>query len=307
MDLTVMHCESAPIISERPMFRSDYNRVGEAIRFIDAHVEAQPSLAEVANHLGLSPFHFQRLFHRWAGLTPKDFLQFLTLVRAKRHLAASTSLLETSFQVGLSGPGRLHDLFLSVEAMTPGEFKRGGEGLEIAWAVHPTPFGEALFACTARGLCGLSFIEENSSPLEELRLRWPAARLREASQLTAPVAAEVDRRMRGLTQRPLHLVLKGTPFQIQVWSALLRIREGETASYSRIAALAGSPSAVRAVGTALGANPIGYLIPCHRVIRNTGAIGDYRWGEQRKTMLLAVEAARRAGASAEAVSPEGRA
>src|SRR5262249_26601147 len=184
MNVTVMRCDDAPIISERPMFRSDYNRVGEAIRFIDAHVEGQPSLAEVANHLGLSPFHFQRLFHRWAGLTPKDFLQFLTLVRAKRHLAASTSLLETSFQVGLSGPGRLHDLFLSVEAMTPGDFKRGGEGLEIAWAVHPTPFSEALFACTTRGLCGLSFVEENGSPLDELRLRWPAAPLREAAQLT---------------------------------------------------------------------------------------------------------------------------
>src|SRR5215467_9839790 len=236
MNVTVMRCDDAPIISERPMFGSDYHRVGEAIRFIDAHVEDQPSLAEVADHLGLSPFHFQRLFRRWAGITPKDFLQFLTLVRAKRHLAASVSLLETSLQVGLSGPGRLHDLFLSVEAMTPGEFKRGAEGLEIVWGVHPTP---------------------------------------------------------------LHLVPKGTPFQIQVWSALLEIPEGETASYSRIAALAGSPSAVRAVGTALGANPIGYLIPCHRIIRSTGAVGDYRWGARRKTMLLAVEAARRAGASAE--------
>ena len=306
MDLTVMHCDGAPIISERPMFGSDYHRVGEAIRFIDAHLEDQPNLAEVAGHLGLSPFHFQRLFRRWAGITPKDFLQFLTLVRARRHLTASASVLETSFQVGLSGPGRLHDLFMSVEAMTPGEFKRGAEGLEIAWAVHPTPFGDALFACTPRGLCGLSFIEEDGSPLEELRLRWPAACLREAAQLTAPIAAEVGRRMRGLATSPLHLVLKGTPFQIQVWSALLQLPEGETASYSRIAALAGSPSAVRAVGTALAANPIGYLIPCHRVIRNTGAIGEYRWGTQRKRILLAVEAARRAGASAEAISQEGR-
>ena len=306
MNVTVMRCDDAPIISERPMFGSDYHRVGEAIRFIDAHVEDQPSLAEVADHLGLSPFHFQRLFRRWAGITPKDFLQFLTLVRAKRHLAASVSLLETSLQVGLSGPGRLHDLFLSVEAMTPGEFKRGAEGLEIVWGVHPTPFGDALFACTPRGLCGLSFIEENGLPLEELRLRWPASRLREAAQLTAPNAAEVGSRMRGLATSPLHLVLKGTPFQIQVWSALLEIPEGETASYSRIAALAGSPSAVRAVGTALGANPIGYLIPCHRIIRSTGAVGDYRWGARRKTMLLAVEAARRAGVSAEPISSEGR-
>ncbi len=307
MEATPMRCDDAAIISGSPMSGSDYHRIGEAIRFIDAHVEEQPSLAEVAGHLGLSRFHFQRLFRRWAGITPKDFLQFLTLVRAKQQLAASASLLETSLRIGLSGPGRLHDLFLSIEAITPGEFKRGGTGLEIAWGVHPTPFGDAVFASTRRGLCGLSFVEGNGSPWEELRQRWPEARLREGAHLTRPIAAEVVSRMRGLATKPLQLVLKGTPFQVQVWAALLQIPEGGVASYRRVAALAGMPSATRAVGSALGANPIGYLIPCHRVIRDTGAIGDYHWGAQRKAMLLAVEAARRASALPNAVGRERRA
>ncbi len=280
------------IMSERPMFGSDYHRIAEAIRFIESRVEEQPSLSDVANHLGLSPFHFQRLFRRWAGITPKDFLQFLTLANAKRQLAASTSLLETSLAVGLSGPGRLHDLFLSIEAVTPGEFKRGGAGLEIAWAVHPTPLGDALVATTPRGLCGLSFVEARDSAREELQARWPAARLREDANLTAATANEVARRMRGLTHKPLRLVLKGTPFQIQVWTALLSIPEGQVTSYRGLALRAGAPSAARAVGTALGANPIGYLIPCHRVIRETGAIGDYHWGVQRKAIVLALESAR---------------
>jgi AraC family transcriptional regulator of adaptative response/methylated-DNA-[protein]-cysteine methyltransferase len=299
---TAMRRDDPPIMSDRPMFGSDYHRIAEAIRFIESRVEEQPSLRDVASHLGLSPFHFQRLFRRWAGITPKDFLQFLTLGRAKRQLAASTNLLETSMTVGLSGPGRLHDLFLSLEAVTPGEFKRGGAGLEIAWGVHPTPLGDALFATTGRGLCGLFFVEARDSAREELRARWPAARLREDANLTAPTANEVARRMRGLTHKPLRLVLKGTPFQIQVWAALLSIPEGQVTSYRGLALRSGAPSAARAVGTALGANPIGYLIPCHRVIRETGAIGDYRWGGQRKAILLALESARshaRAPSSAE--------
>lgn len=280
------------IMSERAMTGSDYHRIAEAIRFIESRVEDQPSLSDVASHLGLSPFHFQRLFRRWAGITPKDFLQFLTLARAKRQLAASTSLLETSLNVGLSGPGRLHDLFLSIEAVTPGEFKRGGAGLEIAWAVHPTPLGDALVATTPRGLCRLSFVEAKDSAVDELQASWPSARLREDADLTAPTANEVARRMRGLTHKPLRLVLKGTPFQIQVWVALLSIPEGQVTSYRGLALRARMPSAVRAVGTALGANPIGYLIPCHRVIRETGVIGDYRWGAQRKAIVLALESAR---------------
>ncbi len=290
---TTMRGTPFPITTVHPMTGSDYHRIAEAIRFIESRVEEQPGLDEIACRAGLSAFYFQRLFCRWAGITPKDFLQFLTLVRAKRELAASTSVLETSLKVGLSGPGRLHDLFLSLEAVTPGEFKRGGAGLEIAWAVHPTPLGEALVATTPRGLCGLSFVNGSDAALEELRARWPEARLREASDGTAPLANEVVQRMRGLATKPLRLVLKGTPFQIQVWRALLAIPEGEVTSYRRLAALAGAPTAARAVGAAVGANPIACLIPCHRVIRETGALGDYHWGAPRKATLLALEAARR--------------
>jgi AraC family transcriptional regulator of adaptative response/methylated-DNA-[protein]-cysteine methyltransferase len=305
---TAMHLNHSSIMSGRRMIGSDYHRIAEAIRFIESRVEEQPTLNEVARHLGLSPFHTQRLFRRWAGITPKDFLQFLTLVRAKRQLASSSSLLDASIRVGLSGPGRLHDLFLTLEAVTPGEFKRGGAGLTISWAIHPTPFGEALFATTERGLCGLSFVDETNGALEELRTRWPEARLHQSSDLTAAVASQIAERMRGLAREPLRLVLKGTPFQIQVWAALLTIPEGQVTSYRRLAELAGVPTAARAVGSAVGANPIGYLIPCHRVIRETGAIGEYRWGSQRKTILLAVEAARgQARGRSDALVREGRA
>jgi AraC family transcriptional regulator of adaptative response/methylated-DNA-[protein]-cysteine methyltransferase len=289
---TAVRRSSNPITYSPAMFGSDYHRVSQAIRFIESRVEEQPGLSDIARHLGLSPFHFQRLFRRWAGITPKDFLQFLTLARAKRELAASRSLLEASLCVGLSGPGRLHDLFLSLESVTPGDFKRQGAGLEIDWAVHPTPFGDALFAATKRGLCGLAFVDSRASALEELRTRWPGAELRESSALTSAVAREVSSRMRGLATTPLHLVLKGTPFQVQVWTALLGIPEGQVASYRSISALVGAPTAARAVGAALGANPIAYLIPCHRVIRETGEMADYRWGVRRKSILLAVEAAR---------------
>jgi AraC family transcriptional regulator of adaptative response/methylated-DNA-[protein]-cysteine methyltransferase len=290
------------------MVGSHYHRIAEAIRFIDSRVEQQPNLTELARHLGLSPFHVQRLFRRWAGITPKDFLQFLTLLRAKRQLAGSSSLLETSFTVGLSGPGRLHDLFLSLEAVTPGDFKRGGAGLTIWWGIHPTPFGDALVASTERGLCALSFVDRSSSALEELRGRWPEARLRQSDGQTKGLADEISGRMRGLASQPLKLVLKGTPFQIQIWSALLSIPEGKVISYQGLATLAELPSAARAVGNAVGANPIGYLIPCHRVIRETGAIGEYHWGPPRKTILLAVEAARRhVRASPQDLVQEGRA
>jgi len=282
-----------PISTNHPMTGSDYHRIAEAIRFIESRVEEQPDLEEISRHLGLSPFHFQRLFRQWAGITPKDFLQFLTLVRAKRKLSGSMSLLEASLSVGLSGPGRLHDLFISLEAVSPGDYKRGGAGLDIEWAVQTTPFGEALFAMTQRGLCGLSFLDGSHSALDELRGRWPGARLLERPELISPVAAEIAGRMRGLAKKPLRLVLKGTPFQIQVWTALLAIPEGAVTSYRRLAAFAGVPTAARAVGAAVGSNPIAYLIPCHRVIRETGAIGEYRWGAERKTTLLALETARR--------------
>lgn len=277
------------------MNRSDYSRVEAAIRYLEDHAQDQPSLGELARHVGLSEFHFQRLFRRWAGVTPKDFLQCLTLSHAKALLAESASLLETSQEVGLSGPGRLHDLFLTLESMTPGDYKRGGRGLAIHWGIHPTPFGEALFAATERGLCGLSFLEEEDPgmALAELRGRWPEATLAQAPVRTAPIAQAVASRMRGEPATPLALLLAGSPFQVQVWKAMLAIPEGRLASYQGLARLAGAPGASRAVGTAAAHNPIGYLIPCHRVIRSTGALGGYHWGGLRKQALLAVEGARR--------------
>ncbi len=274
---------------------SDFQRVAEAIRFVDAHAVEQPGLAEVARRLGLSEFHFHRLFRRWAGVTPKDFLQVLTLARAKRLLADSASLLDASLTLGLSGAGRLHDLFLGLEAMTPGAFKNGGAGLTIDWKILPTPFGDALFAATGKGLCALAFVDgaEAAAPTEFLHSRWPAARFRENRAGVAAYAREVSARMRGAVERPLSLAPRGTAFQVKVWQALLAIPEGRVTTYREIAAAIGQPSAVRAVGAAVGANPIAYLIPCHRVIRATGAVGDYRWGAERKTALLAVEGARR--------------
>ncbi len=276
------------------MSGSDYSRVEQAIRYLEAHVQEQPSLSDLAGQVGLSEFHFQRLFHRWAGVTPKAFLQCLTLARAKALLADSRSLLDTSLELGLSGTGRLHDLFLGLEAMTPGEFKRAGEGLAIQWGVHATPFGEALFALAPRGLCGLSFLDAASRTraVADLQARWPEARLVEDSRQTEPYADEVVARMQGAPSRPLALVLKGSVFQVKVWEGLLAIPEGGVASYQGLAQCIGAPKASRAVGTALSLNPIGYLIPCHRVIRTTGAVGEYRWGATRKQALLGVEGAR---------------
>jgi AraC family transcriptional regulator of adaptative response/methylated-DNA-[protein]-cysteine methyltransferase len=276
------------------MSGSDYGRVEQAIHYLEAHAHEQPSLSELARQVGLSEFHFQRLFRRWAGVTPKDFLQCLTLNRAKALLAASSSLMETSLELGLSGTGRLHDLFLSLEAMTPGEFKRAGQGLTIQWGIHATPFGEALFAVTPRGLCGLSFLEaeDRTTAVAHFQARWPEARLVENSRQTEPFAAEVVSRMQGVMARPLALVLKGSPFQTKVWEGLLTIPEGGVTSYQGLARAIGSPNASRAVGTALAMNPIGYLIPCHRVIRASGAVGEYHWGTVRKQALLGVERAR---------------
>jgi AraC family transcriptional regulator of adaptative response/methylated-DNA-[protein]-cysteine methyltransferase len=275
---------------------SDYHRIAEAIRFIEANVEGQPRLDDVAAHLGLSPFHTQRLFLRWAGVSPKDFLQHLTLGRAKSELLASASLLDASHAVGLSGPGRLHDLFLGLEAMTPGEFKRGAEGVTIAWAIHPTPFGDALFGATARGLAALTFVDADddaeSRAVADLAARWPHATLREDAVFTRPYADEVARRMRGEVGAPLALVLKGTPFQVQVWRALLEVPEGRVTTYGDLATRLEIGGASRAIGNACGQNPIAFLIPCHRVLRATGAVGDYRWDPLRKRALLAAEAAR---------------
>lgn len=275
----------------------DYARVEAALRFIEANVTRQPSLAEIAAHVHLSPFHFDRLFSRWAGTSPQRFLKFLTKEYAKQLLVERRTLPEVSDAAGLSSPGRLHDLFVTYEAFSPGEYRAGGAGLPIAYGLHPTPFGPALLAQTARGICHLSFLDDpDPAPaLAALRLDWPEARLEENPAATAGVLKAI---FSGKPNPPLPLVLRGTNFQIKVWEALLTIPAGQVACYEDVAAALGQPTAQRAVGTAIGRNPIAYLIPCHRVIQKLGTTGQYRWGSLRKRALLGWEAARAAGSEA---------
>jgi AraC family transcriptional regulator of adaptative response/methylated-DNA-[protein]-cysteine methyltransferase len=243
--------------------------------------------------MGLSPFHAQRLFTRWAGVSPKRFLGLLTLEHAKSLLRGEESVLGAAYEVGLSGGSRLHDLFVSLEAITPGEYKAMGEGLVLRWGVHETPFGPALLVASERGLARLDFLEARrlDDALIEARADWPLSRFVEDPEVTRPhVAAAFGA---GGEDAPLRLFAKGTPFQIQVWRALLKVPRGATVAYGDLAAELGRPGAARAVGRACGANRIGVLIPCHRVIRETGALGGYQWGIERKQAVLAWETARR--------------
>ena len=278
-------------ISWTSMQASDYQRVESAIRYLEEHAGRQPDLAELAAYVGLSPTHFQRLFKRWAGVSPKRFLQFVTLEHAKELLRDSTSILDTSYEVGLSGPGRLHDLFVNTEAVTPGQYKAFGDGIEVRWGIHQSPFGDCLLAQTERGVCHLSFSDGDASAnLERLRHDWRRSRVVEDEIGTR----ETLRHVFGRTppETPLPLLLKGTNFQIKVWNALLRIPEGALLSYSDLAEHVCTPRATRAVASAIGANPVSYLIPCHRVLRKTGALGGYAWGPTRKRVMLGWEAAR---------------
>ena len=275
------------------MSAKDYHLVEQAIRFLDRNAGRQPELREIAASVGLSEFHFQRLFQRWAGVSPKRFLQFQAAQEAKRVLAETGDLLDASYDAGLSGPGRLHDLMVSVEAMSPGEYKRRGAGIRISWGVHASPFGDCLLGVTERGVCALDFLEPDSESdaLERLRATWENARIEHAPATTADVAARIfaaDAKQ----QAPLALLVKGTNFQIKVWEALLRIPAGRITTYAGLAGSIGRPRAARAAGSAVAANHIGYLIPCHRVIRSTGAFGEYRWGPMRKRILLGAELAR---------------
>ncbi|QRK10467.1 methylated-DNA--[protein]-cysteine S-methyltransferase [Archangium violaceum] len=276
------------------MATSDYARIEQAILYLDAHAREQPSLDDVAAHVGLSPFHFQRLFTRWAGISPKRFLQVHTLVSARRLLAERHSVLDTSYAVGLSGGGRLHELFVTLTAMTPGEFKQGGEGLTVRYGIHPSPFGDCLIATCERGICGLHFLSDESAEeaLVSLRAQWPRATFVESRDATAAWAERIFPSRPPREPTPLSVLVKGTPFQVQVWQALLRISPGHVATYEDIARSIGNPNAVRAVGSAVGDNPVALLIPCHRVLRKTGAFGDYRWGPARKKVMLAWESLR---------------
>ncbi len=270
----------------------DYARVAEAISFIEENQPHQPNLEDVADAMGLSPFHAQKVFTRWAGVSPKRLLAILTHAEARQALDEGLPLLDAAFDAGLSGPGRLHDLFVTVEAMTPGEVKRKGEGLEIRYGYHDTPFGAGLYMVTPRGLCGLAFVDPGTetAALEDMRARWPNATYVSDPAATAGFAARAF--STDTHHEPLRVHLGGTPFQLQVWRALLEIPFGEIASYTDIAKKVGTEKAVRAVGSAVGRNPISFLIPCHRVLRQTRALGGYHWGLTRKKALLAWEAAR---------------
>lgn len=265
-----------------------YAVIARAIAAIAENTRGQPSLEEVAASVGLSPAHFQRVFSQWVGVSPKRYQQYLTLDHARRLLAERHSVLETAYAAGLSGGGRLHDLFLRWEAMSPGEYARGGAGLEIAWGWFETPFGLALAMGTGRGLCGLAFAAESGreAAMEDLRGRWPRAEFVEAPAL---LADWVTAAFEGGEAR-LHLI--GGPFQIKVWEALLRVPSGHVTTYSDLARVVGNPAAQRAVGTAVGRNPVGWLIPCHRALRKAGGLGGYHWGLGVKRAMLAWEAAR---------------
>jgi AraC family transcriptional regulator of adaptative response/methylated-DNA-[protein]-cysteine methyltransferase len=254
-------------------------------------------LRDVAATVGLSEFHFQRLFSRWAGISPKQFLRVQTLEFAKDRLAESRNVLEAAWDSGLSGGGRMHDLFVTIDAVTPGEYQSGGAGLEIAAGFHATPFGEALLGVTQRGIVALSFTAgDREAVLAELRKRWPAATITMSAEETGPLVDQIfagwEREGGFSALAPLRVLVKGTNFQTKVWQALLRIPAGHLASYEDVARLVRSRDAARAVGAAVAANPVAYLIPCHRVIRTTGALGGYHWGVDRKRAMLAWEAGR---------------
>jgi AraC family transcriptional regulator of adaptative response/methylated-DNA-[protein]-cysteine methyltransferase len=275
----------------------DYRRVEKAICFLQENAQCQPDLTEVAAHVGLSEYHFQRLFTRWAGISPKRFLQFLTKENAKTLLSRN-SVLSAAYAAGLSGPGRLHDLFVQCEGVTPGEYRTRGAGLEISYGFHPTPFGECLLALTRRGICCLAFVDGNRQfVLEQLRLDWANASFQEQSSRTRPVVEQVFAPHPGTSSSAWELGdivvhLRGTNFQIKVWEALLRLPPGAATSYEALAEQVGTINYARAVGSAVARNPVAYLIPCHRVLLKAGGFGNYRYGSARKQAILLWEAAR---------------
>lgn len=266
----------------------DYQRVATAIKYINDHSAEQPSLEDIAAHIHLSPFHFQRLFKEWAGVSPKKFLQYISVQHARNLLQKNHTIADVSFETGLSGTSRLHDLFVSIEAMTPGEFKNGGEDLLIDYTFTTTVFGEIVIAATSKGVCKIDFTEDRSDAVGQLKAIWPNAVLQEKkNKHHLPVIAFFNQDWDNLSRIKLHL--KGTPFQLKVWEALLKIPSGALSTYSAIAGFIDAPRAFRAVGTAIGENPVAYLIPCHRVIKSTGIIGEYHWGSIRKCSMIGWE------------------
>lgn len=269
---------------------TDYERIKKAIEFIHANFKEQPDLDAVAKEVYLSPFHFQRLFKDWAGVSPKKFLQYISLQHAKKLLQHHT-VLDAAYETGLSGSGRLHDLFIRIEGMTPGEYKNGGEQLQINYSFAETPFGNIIVASTLKGICHLAFADDEKNALQELKTQFPNASFKQVVDTIQQNALFIFAQdWKDLSKIKLHL--KGTAFQIKVWEALLKIPMGDVSTYSSIASQVNNPNASRAVGTAIGDNPVAFLIPCHRVIRSTGEFGQYHWGSIRKTAMLGWEAAK---------------
>jgi AraC family transcriptional regulator of adaptative response/methylated-DNA-[protein]-cysteine methyltransferase len=272
--------------------QTDYDRIAEAIAYINDNFKSQPGLEELADKIHVSPFHFQRLFTEWAGVSPKKFLQYITVEHAKKMLKEkNASLLDTAFDSGLSGTGRLHDLFINIEGMTPGEYKKGGENLAINYSFAESPFGNILVASTDKGICHIAFADEETSAFSELNNMFPNAAFRQVVDLAQQNALYIFTHDWGkLNQIKLHL--KGTAFQLKVWETLLKIPMGRLSTYGQIAKQIHLPNGSRAVGTAIGDNPVAFLIPCHRVIQSTGVFGQYHWGSVRKKAIIGWEAAR---------------
>lgn len=269
---------------------NDYERIAQIIRFLDERHAEQPDLATLAGRAGLSPFHLHRLFSTWAGVTPKDFLQCLTLAHAKELLRDGESILDSALESGLSGPGRLHDLCVNLEAASPGELKSGGAGWTISFGFAGSPFGKCLIAEGPRGICHIAFVENEKSAFAELKRDWPQAEMERDDSAVAKTTSQIFRRRAGSEAgAPLRAFVRGTAFQVRIWRALLQVPPGSLTSYGRLATAIGRPTAARAVGAAVGRNPLAYLIPCHRVIRETGVLGDYHWGPDRKRAMIAWE------------------
>ena len=288
--------ERAQIVEQEIPAGDDYARVKRAIEFLSRNWKEQPSLEEVAVEVGLPPVQLHTLFRRWAGLTPKAFLQALTLDHARGLLRNSASLLDAAYEVGLSGPGRLHDLFVTHEAMTPGDYKNRGAGVTFAYGFHASPFGEAIVVMTPRGLAGLGFVDDGDrdAALQDMVVRWPGASYVRDDAATAALAQRAFDPAEWRADRPLRVVLIGSDFEVRVWQTLLRIPLGRAATYSGIAESLGKPKAARAVGAAVGRNPISFVVPCHRVIGRSGALTGYHWGLTRKQAIIGWEAGKSA-------------
>ncbi len=269
----------------------DYKRIERAIHYIGKHHTVQPSLEEIAKHVHISPYHFQRLFTRWAGISPKKFLQYLTLQYAKEQIREDFSLSEIAHEAGLSGTSRLHDLFINMEGMTPGQYKKSGKGITIHYGFHQGPFGLYILALTSdKRICALEFTDDEEGAAKALHEQWSESKLKYDPSFTTSMSKQLFSHE---SKAPLKLLVKGTPFQLKVWEALLKIPFGELVSYQSVSEHINNPRGLQATGGAIGKNPVAFLIPCHRVVRKTGEINGYRWGLNRKSALIGWEAAHR--------------